>query len=326
MFFFREKLGNKARNFEVTKEKLCFSLVGTYFLSYEGVPLILCCQGLKGQSNIRIFLLTRNPEYNTKLLKAIKERIRKHDDQVIRDFGCFGIHKFYTSHWESFKPRKYRKDSTLFYNDNMHLTALKDLEDFMSKAQEYHDRGRIHKRAILLSGRPGTGKTTLALWLTQKLGRDVSIFASKDGSGFEKAVSETKENQVLLLEDIDSIAQVASNQPNPQQRLIPYHTLLQLLDGADSKDDQIIVMTTNHPEKFDEAFLRKGRIGAHFTIELPNEDTIQRMYKDFFPDGEKLDLPSKLSIKTADVEEILMCADTHEEAKTNLEAHCHDSD
>ncbi len=66
--------------------------------------------------------------------------------------------------------------------------------------------------------------------------------------------------------------------------------LLNALDGVASADDgQIVMMTTNYPERLDPALLRPGRVDLKICIDYPTDAQIEGMFKKFYPEMEKDD-------------------------------------
>lgn len=144
--------------------------------------------------------------------------------------------------------------------------------------------GRKEKRGILFAGPYGTGKTETAL----KIGR----LANKEGQTFmyckDRNVAQVLEiakhyqPSVVFIEDIDEMTAGG--------RTAEINDLLNTIDGIQTKGQALtIIMTTNHKEKINEAFRRPGRIDVVLNFDLPNKDTVAKMYKRFFPTGAKLD-------------------------------------
>lgn len=59
-------------------------------------------------------------------------------------------------------------------------------------------------------------------------------------------------------------------------------TILNILDGMLETPGRIIVLTTNHPEQFDEALLRPGRIDMIVNFRKCNADMLVRMAKLYY--------------------------------------------
>jgi hypothetical protein len=58
--------------------------------------------------------------------------------------------------------------------------------------------------------------------------------------------------------------------------------LLNVLDGVVSADGQILIATTNHPERLDSALVQPGRFHRRFDFELADADQFRKLYEMFF--------------------------------------------
>lgn len=177
------------------------------------------------------------------------------------------------------------------------ITEFKDLEEY------YTSRGVPHVLTVYAYGPPGTGKSSLALGIANLTGRNVFYFDLKaydSDEAFFKAVSQIKasgglEHAVLVFEEIDTyaaacktppseagdvsgktaaaaaeeiLAAVSSSSKNASKKEgVTRAGLLKFLDGnVLNIEHTIILMTTNFPEKIDEALTRAGR--THKTVEM----------------------------------------------------------
>ena len=136
---------------------------------------------------------------------------------------------------------------------------------------------------LLLSGPPGTGKTTFARALCNSFELPLHVTsvstwleASYLGDVIKQmnaAFSEARRNapSILFIDECDGIGK---RQPQNRSHADYWNALvnkmLELLDGAAKSEGVIIVGATNRPEAMDEALKRSGRWERQITIPMPD--------------------------------------------------------
>lgn len=141
---------------------------------------------------------------------------------------------------------------------------------------------------LLLSGPPGTGKTTFARALCNTL--QVPLVATSVATWLEpgylgdvlKCITATfaaatgRAPCILFIDELDNIG---SRGRNTGKQYDDYWTslinrLLELLDGAAKTEGVIVVGATNLPGNIDPALLRSGRLEKHVVIPPPDTDAM----------------------------------------------------
>lgn len=141
---------------------------------------------------------------------------------------------------------------------------------------------------LLLSGPPGTGKTTFARALCNTL--RVPLVATSVATWLEpgylgdvlKCITATfaaatrRAPCILFIDELDNIG---SRGRNTGKHYDDYWTslinrLLELLDGAAKTEGVIVVGATNLPGNIDPALLRSGRLEKHVVIPPPDTDAM----------------------------------------------------
>lgn len=234
---------------------------------------------------------------DNRIIYDFREEVSLLDKKTRKEFTTVWIPQW--SWWEPSTRRRSRPEETLFYANDIHKNILSDLKRFLNNSEEYHKRGRVHKRCYLLYGPAGTGKTTLILWLASQLALDVCLVSENMDSGsFINLVTSRPKNTLLILEDIDALFS-SSHQRNTNpaesssggQSSAPekkesanLSLLLNFLDGLLSQEGQIVFLTTNHIDKLDSALIRKGRVDRHVLLRNPNEKCIRSAWEFNFPE------------------------------------------
>jgi chaperone BCS1 len=130
----------------------------------------------------------------------------------------------------------------------------------------------------LLTGIPGSGKTSLCKALAKKYGYSIYIMnfnKSMTDSYLIDLTSDVKDNSIILYEDIDAYF----TERKSQDINVSFSCLINILDGTLSKGSgNINIITTNYPDRLDSALLRPGRIDKIINFDYPKKDEIKEAF------------------------------------------------
>jgi ATP-dependent 26S proteasome regulatory subunit len=133
----------------------------------------------------------------------------------------------------------------------------------IEQTQKCVDNGIQLKHGCLLAGPYGTGKTLLAKYTAKKaISNKWTFIYLEDVRQLRHALrlAEMYAPCVVFSEDIDKAVEGSD-------RTIEINAILNTLDGVDTKNIPIItILTTNHSENINKAFLRAGRIDSLITM------------------------------------------------------------
>lgn len=163
------------------------------------------------------------------------------------------------------------------------LQALEEIRRWRKSEEWYKERQIPHKKGILLYGKPGCGKSSVAKAMAMDLNMPIMIFdlSNMSNTDFQEKWDNVKNNSpcMVLLEDIDSIFDGRKNIIHEEGGL-SFDCLLNCIDGVEAADGILIVATTNNVEKIDVALgkpngdgisTRPGRIDRALELVPPDE-------------------------------------------------------
>jgi cell division protease FtsH len=165
---------------------------------------------------------------------------------------------------------------------------LTEVVDYLKSPGRYQRLGGRIPRGVLLSGRPGTGKTLLA----RAVAGEASVpFFSVSASEFVEAIvgigasrvrdlfKQAKEAQpaIIFIDELDAIGRSRSAGSTPfsggnDEREQTLNQILTEMDGFESGLAVIVLGATNRPEVLDQALLRPGRFDRRVTVPPPDKD------------------------------------------------------
>ncbi|WP_181170371.1 MULTISPECIES: AAA family ATPase [unclassified Mesorhizobium] len=138
-------------------------------------------------------------------------------------------------------------------------------------------------RGILLSGPPGTGKTTFAGALARTCDAHLVLgslgrWQAKGHLGdllkaMRGAFEEARKNapSIVFIDEIDAVGDREKFRgDNARYSTEVVAALLECIDGAEGREGVIVVGACNHPEQLDAALVRAGRLDRHVRLPLPD--------------------------------------------------------
>ncbi len=201
--------------------------------------------------------------------------------------------------WMKVATRPSRPMETVVLDHEQKNRVLIDINEYLhpSTPRWYANRGIPYRRGYLFHGPPGTGKSSLAWAIAGVFGLDIYCISLVDPTLTEEDLgmmfTTLPRRCVVLLEDIDSAGlskrqeEEIVEKPKPEDEAaakisaeitraiksvqkggqnskenqgISLSGLLNAIDGVASHEGRVLIMTTNFPDKLDEALIRPGRV------------------------------------------------------------------
>lgn len=160
------------------------------------------------------------------------------------------------------------------------LALIQDLRDYGTGRLPWAEVDK----GCLLTGAPGTGKTSFARALAQE--GNVHFIATsyaqwqahREGhlghvtQAIRKAFSEAmlQSPTILFIDEIDTIPARGTGKWNDDWWTSITNTLLECLDGFERREGVVVIAACNDPSRLDPALVRSGRLDRHIEIPLPD--------------------------------------------------------
>ena len=150
----------------------------------------------------------------------------------------------------------------------------------------------VDNKGLLLSGPPGTGKTTFAVAVAAEAGiplvaTSVAQWLAMGHLGdtlraMRQSFAEARQNApcILFIDELDGIGDRNTlTGDHVEYWLQVVNCLLEELSGVQDRDGVVVLGASNHPERIDAAVLRAGRLDRHIRISLPDADDLAKIIR-----------------------------------------------
>lgn len=167
-----------------------------------------------------------------------------------------------------------RQDKVV-YSDDVITQLEANVWGQLRYSNEMRAQGLPLKRAVLLEGPYGTGKTLAAFLTAQEAINNGWTFIycrpGRDNLRDTMATAQLYQPSVVFFEDVDVIA-------DSDQGTDTVSTLLDVFDGIQAKGTEILaVLTTNHVDQIHKGMCRPGRLDAIIHVGSLDRNGVQRL-------------------------------------------------
>lgn len=288
---------------------------GSHFFFYRGRPVWMYRRRLEQTGNsyqvnyeISLTMLGRRRD----LILAMIDEFRYRPDP-----SDISIYTYGTDGWVRMGNVSRRRIETVITGNGVKEELVQAIDRFRTNREWYFERGVAYKLTIMLTGVPGTGKTSLIKALASHYNMNIAILnlSEMDDNSLKKALANAPENTIIAMEDFDSCEAVWARShvmtmpsliPKPSEttgdapeksgatalfKQLTLSGVLQALDGLVPLDNRLLFLTTNNPGILDPAVTRRGRVNRIFEV-TPLADADVRAYSKLkFPEYEIAQAP-----------------------------------
>ena len=260
---------------------------------------------------------TENPEYDNfkeeLLLSGVKVERESTEETISLVFDIlfylffFGMVIFAISMVGNFNKKDFRviKHTKVKFDDIAGMDELKKemmiVVDILKNPKKYGEKGIRQTKGIILEGNPGNGKTLFAKALAEEA--KVNFIATK-GADFQSAMmsmgaakiktlfKKARKHKpcIIFIDEFDGIGErrnyAGTGVDKENNRIIT--TMLNEMDGFDTKDGILVIAATNSYSSLDPALIRPGRFDLKYNIPNPDLNTRIKLIE-LYTRGKKID-------------------------------------
>ena len=202
----------------------------------------------------------------------------------------------------------------IFLDDDIKTKIIHNIEYFLNNKPKYDELGTQRKLGYLFYGKPGNGKTSMAIAMAKTYNKNIyKIDLSVNKDSFLNQITCIPQGSIVLFEDIDTFdithdraikkesVEDSDNSKKDRSTDLTLGDVLEILDGYYYLSECIVIMTTNHIEKLDSALIRPGRIDHKIELRNVSKEQIGQIIKYFYKRKIDLSTVSDLDISISEL-------------------------
>jgi len=248
------------------------------------------------QAVIKISIACRSKSVADRFFDEIEDRRKRLSiyrgkviDPVVSGGGIHSI---------GFRPIQRVNEDHLILPEDVKTLIKSSILGFYKHREKLEELGIEMKRGILFHSPPGTGKTSISLYLAGLLPNFTICFVSGERLLYPREICRMArylQPSMVVFEDIDLVAQ----DRNATGLATVLGELMNQIDGCEVTDLVLFIMNTNSLERLEHAVRnRPGRVDQIIAIPLPDESHRERLIR-YFATPLFLDVPDMKTLLRA---------------------------
>ncbi|VTR99984.1 AAA family ATPase [Tuwongella immobilis] len=236
-------------------------------------------RGAAPQTVLKVSIACKNREIANRFFNEVEERRRRlsvYRGKVIDPVvGGGSIHSI------GFRPIEQVNEEDLILSDEVKQLIQSSILQFYQHSHRLESLGIEMKRGVLFHSPPGTGKTSISLYLAGLLPKFTICFVSGERLLYPREICRMArylQPSMVVFEDIDLVAE----ERNATGLATVLGELMNQIDGCEVTDQVLFVMNTNSLERLEKAVRnRPGRVDQIIAIPIPDAATRERLIRHF---------------------------------------------
>jgi ATP-dependent 26S proteasome regulatory subunit len=268
-------------------------------------------------------------------IEKIEEFVRDiYEKNTINEKNNSVVNYFYETKPSVFQISVFESNKTFknLFGENT-VKIEKTIKNFSENKDWYLQKGIPYNLGMLFHGFPGCGKTSTIKAISKYTNRHIISIQLKEETTknfinelfFTNNLYTTngvrvipQNKRIYIFEDIDCLTGVVldRNIKNDYEKVeqkdkIDLSFILNVLDGVIERKNNIIIMTSNHPEKLDPALIRSGRIDHIVEFKKCSSETIKQMFNHFYDCDKYIFPPSFNETMTPSEVNVILTSNAH---------------
>lgn len=256
---------------------------GNHLLSYKGKYIWMIRHRSDGSPSAMHSKLMREESYTLTMMGRNQVIVRELLSEIVHfaskpsdKIQLFVSRRDYWASGTFIVPRSL---SSVVLPHGLTESIVEDVTRFLKNEDWYRQVGIPYHRGYQLHGIPGSGKTSLVMALAGNMHMNVYLLnvagAGMDDDMLASLMDDVPQNSIVLMEDVDCT--FPDRDKEKDSKGITLSGLLNVLDGARSREGCIVFMTTNKLESLDAALLRPGRVDLSIEFGYATVDQVMKM-------------------------------------------------